>query len=81
MKNLSRNDDYTARNLLDYLRHQNYYKPIGIDLSRQTNRSIPKQFNVVEKSERDDGAGMFFIAEKQQKTIKNFSLDSLIVTE
>ena len=49
MKNLSRNDDYTARNLLDYLHHQNYYKPIGIDLSRQTNRSVLKQFNVVGK--------------------------------
>ena len=31
--------------------------------------------------EEDDGATMFFIAEKQQKTISNFSLDSLIVAE
>ena len=31
---MSRNDDYTTRNLLDFLYHQNYYKLIGIDLSR-----------------------------------------------
>ena len=33
------------------------------------------------KLEEDDGATMFFIAEKQQKTILNFFLDSLIITE
>ena len=38
---MSRNNDYTTGNLLDYLYHQNYYKLIGIDLSRQTNTSIP----------------------------------------
>ena len=32
---MSRNDDYTTRNLLHYLYHQKYYKPTGIDLSRQ----------------------------------------------
>ena len=31
---MSNNDDYTIGYLLDYLYHQNYYKPIGIDLSR-----------------------------------------------
>ena len=56
-------------------------KLIGIDLSRQTNTSIPQQINFVGKLEEDDGATMFSIAEKQQKTILNFSLDSLIVTE
>ena len=38
---MSRNDDYTSGNLLDYLYHQKYYKLIGTDLSRQTNTSIP----------------------------------------
>ena len=32
-----KNDDYTWGNLLDFSNHQNYYKPTGIDLSRQTN--------------------------------------------
>ena len=38
---MSRNDDYTTRNLLNYLYHQNYYKVVSTDLSRQTNASIP----------------------------------------
>ena len=32
---MSRNNGYTAGNLLDYLYHQNCYKHIGIDLSKQ----------------------------------------------
>ena len=78
---MSRNNDYTTGNLLDYLHHQKYYKLIDIDLSRQANTSIPQQINFTGKLEEDDGAMMFFIAEKQQKTILNVSLDSLIVAE
>ena len=74
---MSRNDDYTAGNLLDYLCHQNYYQVIGIDLSRQTNTNIPQQINFVEKLEEDDDVLMFFIAEKHQRTILNVSLNSL----
>ena len=77
----SRNDDYTTGHLLDYLYHQNYYKLIGIDFSRQKNTNIPQQINFTGNLKEDDGATMFFIAEKQQKTILNFSLDSLIVTK
>ena len=43
--------------------------------------NIPQQINFTRKLEEDDGATMFFIAEKQQKVMTNFSLDSLIVTE
>ena len=68
-------------NFLDYLHHRKYYKLIGIDSSRQKNTSIPPKINFTGKLEEDDGATMFFIGKKQQKTIINFSLDSLIVTE
>ena len=78
---MSRNDDYTTGILLDYLYHQKYYKLIGIDLSRQTNTIIPQQIIFIGKLEEDDGATVLSIAQKQQKTILNFSLDSLIVTE
>ena len=63
---ISRIDDYTAGNLLDYLWHkvQSNYKLIGIDLSRQT---IPKQINLGEKLEEGNGATKFFVAEKQQQ--------------
>ena len=37
---MSRNNDYTTGNLLDYLYHQKSYKLIGTDLSRQANSSI-----------------------------------------
>ena len=63
---MSRNDDYTTWNLLDYLYHQKYYKIAGKDLSRQKNESIPQQINFVGKLE-DDGATMFLISEKKQK--------------
>ena len=74
------NDDYITGKLLDYLYYQKYYKLTGIDLSKQTNTNISQQINFIGKLEEDNGATMFFIAEKQQKTILNFSLDSLIVT-
>ena len=61
---MSRNDDYTTGNLLYYSYHQNFYKLISIDLSRQVNTNIPQQLNFTGKLEEDDGTRMFFIAEK-----------------
>ena len=61
--------------------HQKYYKLISTDLSKQTNTVITQQINFTGKLEEDDVAAMFFITEKLQKAILNFSLDSLIVTE
>ena len=78
---MTRSDDYTTVNLFDFSYHQNYYKLIGIDLSRQTNMNIPQKINFLGKVEEDNGVTTFFIAEKQHKTILNFSLDSLIATE
>ena len=72
---MSKNDDYTTGKLLDYLYRQNYYRLIGIDLSRQTNITILQQANYAGKLEEDDGA------EKQQKVILNFSLNLLTVSE
>ena len=78
---MSRNNGYTTGDLLHHLYHQKYYKLIGIDLSRHTNTSILQQINLIGKLAKADGVAMFFIAEKQQKTILNFSLGSLITTE
>ena len=50
------------------------------DLWRQINTIIAQQINFAGYLE-DDGAAMFFIAEKHQKTFLNISLDSLIVLE
>ena len=61
--------DYTTGNVLDYFYHQKYYKFNGIDLSRQTNTIVSQQINFVGKVEEEDVAAIFFIADKQQKTI------------
>ena len=63
---MSRNNDYTTGNLLDYLYYQNYYKLTGIDLSRQTNTSIPQKINFTGKLEEDDVATMFFITKHKK---------------
>ena len=47
---MTKNDDYTTGNLLDFSYHQSYYKLIGIDSSRQTNTSISQKINFVGKS-------------------------------
>ena len=78
---MSRNDDYTTGNLLDYLYHQKNYKLIGIDLSRQANATIPQQINFVEKWEEYGVVTMFFCLWKAAKLILNFSLHALIVAE
>ena len=69
---MSRNDGYTTGNLLDFSYHQNYYKLIGIDLSRQTNASIPQEINFTGKLEEYNGAKMFFLTEKQKYYSKLF---------
>ena len=61
---MSRNNNYTAGNLLDYWYHPNYYNPIGTDLTRHTITNIPQQTNFARKLEKDNGATIFLIAEK-----------------
>ena len=67
LSKMSRNNDYEIGNSSYFLYLQNYYKLIGIDLSRQTNTTISQQINFTGKSKEDDGATMFYIAKKQQK--------------
>ena len=78
---MSNNNDYTTGKLLGFFYYQICQKLIGIDLSRQTNTSIPQQVNFAGELECYNDETMFFIVEKQQKNILNFSVDSLIVTE
>ena len=44
-----RNDDNATWNILDLLYHQNYYKLIDIDLSRQPLTAIAQQINFLRK--------------------------------
>ena len=59
------------KNVLDFSYHQNYHKLI----------CIPQYINFVRKSKEGNGAKMFFIVGKPEKTILNFSKHSLFVTE
>ena len=61
--------------LLDYKYFKEHYKLIAIDLSKQTeleNKDIKQQINFIGNLERDDGAVMFFIFEKNEETIIEF---------
>ena len=49
---MSRKEDYKTGNVLDYLCRHNYYKLIGIDLSRQINTTILQQINFYRKIRR-----------------------------
>ena len=51
----TRNKVSYNRNLLDYSYHQNYYKLVGINLSRKKNTTIPQQIRFTENAEEDDG--------------------------
>ena len=71
---MSRNNDYTTVNLLDYEYFSNHYKLIAIDLSKPTELEIShlkQQINLIGKLE-EDNATMFFIIEKSKETT-NFS--------
>ena len=78
---MSRNNDYTTGTLLNHFFIKNIIL-IDVDLSKQTtNMDISQKINFVGKLEENDHAALFIIAEKLQKYILNFSLDSLIITE
>ena len=67
---------YTRGNLLDYEYFKEHYKLIAIDLSKQIeleNKDTKQQINFIGNLEHDDGAVMFFIIEKSEETILEFS--------
>ena len=71
---ISKNNDYTTGNLLDYEYFSKHYKLIAIDLSKQIeleNPDLKQQINFTGKLE-DDKATMFLIMRNQKKQILNF---------
>ena len=63
---MSKNNDYTTGNLLDYQYFSKHYKLIAIDLSKQIeleNPHLKQQINLIGKLEENNGATMFFITE------------------
>ena len=67
---------YTRGNLLDYEYFKEHYRLIAIDLSKQIeleNKGIKQQINFIGNLDRGNGAVMFFIIEKSEETILEFS--------
>ena len=72
---ISKNNEYTTGNLLDYDYFKKYYKLIAIDLSKQQvlqeNEDLTQQINFVGRLE--DAANIFIIIEEKEHTILEFS--------
>ena len=78
---ISKNDYYTAGNLLDYEYFSKHYNLIAIDLANQIeleNPDLRQQFNFTGKLENDK-ATMFFIFEKSEKTTFEFLQNSVSI--
>ena len=75
MIDISRNNEYTTGNLLDYDYFKKHYKLIAIDLSKrqvlQENEDLIQQINFIGRLE--NAANVFIIIEKKENTILEFS--------
>ena len=69
---ISRNNEYTTGNLLDYDYFKKHYKLIAIDLSKQQeNEDLIQQINFTGRLE--NAANVFIIIEKKENNILEFS--------
>ena len=72
---ISRNNEYTTSNLLDYDYFKKYYQLIAIDLSKQQvlqeNEDLIQQIDFIGKLE--EAANVFIIIEKKENAILEFS--------
>ena len=78
---MSKNNDYTTGNLLDYEYLKDHYQLFAIDLSKQIeleNPDLKQQINFAGRLE-EYNAIMFFIIEKKEETNFDFSRNSVVV--
>ena len=77
---MSKNNDYTTGNLLDYEYFKDHYRLIAIDLGKQIELENPdlKQINFTGRLE-ENNATMFFIIEKKEETTFDFSQNYVVV--
>ena len=76
---ISKNNDYTVGNLLDYEYFSKHYKLIATDLSKQIeleNTDLKQQINFIGRLEEQNST-IFFIIEKEEETDFNFSQNSV----
>ena len=77
---MSKNNDYTTGNLLDYEYFKDHYKLVTIDLSKQVkleNLDLKQQINFIGRLEED--ATIFFIIEKKEEATFEFLQNSVTV--
>ena len=76
---ISKNDEYTTGNLLDYDYFRNYYKLIAIDLSKQQvlqeNKDLIQQINFIGRLDIKLTLVLMFslLSKKKENTILEFS--------
>ena len=78
---MSKNNDYTTGNLLNYEYFKDHYQLIAIDLSKQIeleNFDLKQQIHFIGRLE-ENNATMFFIIEKKEETTFGFSQNSVLV--
>ena len=78
---ISKNNDYTTVNLLNYEYFSKHYKLIAIDLSKQIeleNPNLRQQINFIGKLENNK-ATVFFIIEKPEETTFEFLQNSMSI--
>ena len=78
---ISKSNDYTTDNLLDYEYFSKHYKLITVDLSKQIeleNPDLNQQIDFISKLE-DNKAAMFFIIEKSEETTFEFLQNSVSI--
>ena len=72
---ISRNNEYTTDNLLDYDYFKKHYKLIAIDLSKQQvlqeNEDLIQQINFIGRL--TEAANIFIISKKKENTVLEFS--------
>ena len=70
---MSKNNDCTTGNLLDFVYFKKNYKLIATDLSKETKLKDPQQIRFIGKLLATRGETMFFIIKKSEETSLNFS--------
>ena len=78
---MTKYNNYTTGNLLDYEYFKDHYKLIAIDFSKQIeseNPDLKQKINLIRRLE-EDSATMFFIIEKKEETNLDFSQNFVVV--
>ena len=73
---MSRNNDYTTGNLLDFAYFKKKFRLIVIDLSKQTKLKDPQSF-ICKLENQAHRATMFFVIEKSEETMLKFLQNSV----